>query len=387
MENLIGGRVGDDPAVRHFSAPAQAGIRMTNRAPRPAGGPFLRAAPVIAVAAAIALVLLALSPAGAQVPVQEDSSGEVEYALRKPLAEKSLLLDGAAAGDLLVAVGERGHILQSRDRGATWRQADSVPTRAMLTSVFLHDNRLGWAVGHDATILRTRDGGANWELVYSAPEEQLPLLDIWFKDADNGLAIGAYGYFLTTTDGGDNWTFVEIAAATTEEDLEADPFAYDEGGDYHLNHIARSEAGPLYIAAEAGTAYRSDDGGRTWTTLASPYEGSFFSSLPLDNDSLLLFGLRGHLFRSEDAGESWQRIDSGTQAMLTDGIRLDDGTVVITGLEGTLLVSRDGGRTFSVKAQADRQGYSSVLPLPDGGLILFGEFGVTILPASALEAS
>jgi photosystem II stability/assembly factor-like uncharacterized protein len=340
---------------------------------------------VTVVTAAVALVLaaLALPPAYSQ----EESAAEVEYALRKPLAEKSLLLDGAAAGDLLVAVGERGHILHSRDQGVTWTQADSVPTRAALTAVFLHDNQLGWAVGHDATIVRTRDGGANWDLVYSAPEEELPLLDVWFEDADNGVAIGAYGHYLATSNGGDSWSFVTIAAATAEEDLEADPFAYDEGGDYHLNHIARSETGPLYIAAEAGTAYRSDDQGKTWTTLEPPYEGSFFSSLPLDNDSLLLFGLRGHLFRSDDAGETWRQLDSGTQAMLTDGTRLQDGTVVIIGLEGTLLVSRDGGETFTFKGQADRQGYSSVLPLPGGGLILFGEFGVTILPASELGAS
>ncbi|NIN72690.1 MAG: sialidase, partial [Gemmatimonadetes bacterium] len=49
-----------------------------------------------------------------------------------------------------------------------------------------------------------------------------------------------------------------------------------------------------------------------WTTLPSPYEGSFFGTLPLEGDSLLLFGLRGHLFRSDDAGESWEEIPTGT---------------------------------------------------------------------------
>ncbi len=308
-----------------------------------------------------------------------------ESALRKPLAEKSLLLDGAVSGELLVAVGERGHILSSRDGGASWRQADSVPTRAMLTAVFLQDEEVGWAVGHDATVLRTRDGGANWDLVYSAPEEELPLLDVWFRDVQNGVAIGAYGYFLRTADGGESWSLAELAVADTDEEgVEEDPFAYDAGGDYHLNHIARSDAGRIYIAAEAGTAYRSDDEGENWTELPSPYEGSFFSSLPLEGDSLLLFGLRGHLFRSDDAGETWRALDAGTQAMLTDGVRLPDGTVVIVGLEGTILVSRDGGETFSLDAQPDRQAYSSVLSLADGRLALFGEFGVTLLSADEL---
>ena len=59
-----------------------------------------------------------------------------------------------------------------------------------------------------------------------------------------------------------------------------------EGSDYHLNHIARSGTGRLYIAAEAGTIYRSDDDGQTWISLPSPYHGSFFGTLPLENDSL-----------------------------------------------------------------------------------------------------
>lgn len=340
----------------------------------------------------VAALLPILSPAwclaGPNEGTQEADTSEVEYALEKSLAEHSLLLDGAASGDLLVAVGERGHILHSNDGGVTWTQAESVPTRAALTAVSLFDDQLGWAVGHDATILRTSDGGANWELQYSAPEEELPFLDVRFEDADNGVAIGAYGYFLETSNGGEEWVFADFAPTSAEdtEVVEDDPYAYDMGADFHLNHIARSASGRLYIAAEAGSVYSSDDDGTSWTTLPSPYQGSFFSSLPLEGDSLLLFGLRGHLYRSADAGETWDEIDSGTQAILTDGVRLDDGTVVIVGLEGTVLVSRDEGATFTLEAQTDRQGYSSVLPHQDGGIILFGEFGVTILPASALGA-
>lgn len=338
------------------------------------------------LAGSLALLSLAALVLSGQAPVaaQGEEAEAVEYALRKTLASKALLLDGARSGGLLVAVGERGHVLRSEDNGQTWQQADSVPTRETLTAVFLHDERQGWAVGHDATVLRTRDGARNWELVYSAPDEELPLLDAWFRDADNGFVVGAYGYFLATSDGGDSWSSVDLAAGDGSEDLEEDPYAYEDIADFHLNHVARSDSGRLYIAAEAGTAYRSDDEGASWKSLPSPYEGSFFSSLPLDGDSLLLFGLRGHLYRSDDAGETWEEVDSGTQAILTDGIRLADGTIVITGLEGSLLVSRDGGTTFSLKPQADRQGYSSVLEIGDGSLILFGEFGVTVLPASEL---
>jgi photosystem II stability/assembly factor-like uncharacterized protein len=235
----------------------------------------------------------------------------------------------------------------------------------------MHDRELGWVVGHDAVILRTRDGGASWERVHHAPDEERPFLDVWFRDDRHGFAIGAYGYFLVTDDGGETWAPREIGGA----DEAGDDF-YGGGLDYHLNHLAQASSDRLFIAAEAGTVYRSDDGGVNWATLPSPYEGSFFGSLPLDGDSLLLFGLRGHLYRSDDAGESWTPVETSTTAMLTDGIRLADGTVLLAGLSGTLLVSRDGGHSFGLLQREDRLGVSCLLQTDDGGLILIGERGV-----------
>ena len=140
-------------------------------------------------------------------------------AVKAPLAVESLLLDGAVAGSRLVVVGERGHILVSTDDGASWTQAE-VPTRVLLTAVHMHDEHTGWAVGHDAVILRTGDGGETWTLVHQAPEEELPLLDVWFRDERTGFAVGAYGYFLATEDGGETWT-----PRTISED------------DFHLNAL------------------------------------------------------------------------------------------------------------------------------------------------------
>lgn len=323
---------------------------------------------------ALALALLAHGASHAQ----DEGSDDAELALHKPLAARSLLLDAAVAGGRLVAVGERGHVLLSDDQGETWRQARTVPTRAMLTGVFFHDEKLGWAVGHDAVILRSRDGGETWELLYRAPEEERPFFDVWFQDAGHGFALGAYGFFLATSDGGDTWSPRQIGGA--EADDEEDPYGYGYGVDYHLNHIARAESGRLYVAAEAGTVYRSDDGGETWRSLPSPYEGSFFGTLPLDGEAVLLFGLRGHLFRSDDAGESWRPIESDTTAILAAGARLADGTIVVAGGAGALLVSRDGGETFTLTERPDRQALSAVLAAADGSLVLVGEFGVTKIP-------
>ena len=263
------------------------------------------------------------------------------------------------AGSRLVVVGERGHVLLSDDNGASWAQA-RVPVRVLLTAVHMRGERTGWAVGHDATILRTRDGGETWTPVHRAPEEELPLLDVWFRDESVGFAVGAYGYFLATRDGGETWT-----RRTVGED------------DFHLNALIPG-AGKrrLYIAAEAGVVYRSDDGGGSWRRMPSPYTGSWFGGVAPGENEVLLAGLRGHLFRSEDGGESWTRVPTGTAATLTGVARLPSGSIAIVGLEGSVLVSRDGGRSVSSRGLPSREGLSAALPLADGGVLLIGEFGV-----------
>ncbi len=285
------------------------------------------------------------------------AAGDTKPAVQAPLAETTLLLDAAAAGDRVIAVGQRGHILVSRN-GADWQQAQ-VPVRALLTAVHMHDAATGWAVGHDAVILRTDDAGDTWRLAHRAPEEELPLLDVWFRDKETGFAVGAYGYFLATRDGGATWVARAISA-----------------DDFHLNEIVPAGPRRLFIAAEAGVVYRSDDDGATWRETPSPYTGSWYGALALDADQLLLFGLRGHLFRSEDAGEGWTRVTTHTNATLTDAIRLQSGDVVFTGLEGIILTSRDNGRSVSAARLRSRQGITSALALPDGDVLLTGEFGV-----------
>ena len=314
----------------------------------------------------VAVLLVALHAASGASAENEDA---IEWSVEAPLAARSLLLDLAIVDDTAVVVGERGHILISNDGGTTWRQA-KVPTRSTLTGVWFRDKKRGWAVGHDEVIVRTTDGGNSWKRVHWDPEAESPFLDVLFVGESRGFAIGAYGAFFVTVDGGESW----------------DPQPISEGDDAHLNQIARSATGKLYIAAEAGAIYRSDDDGVAWTKLESPYEGSFFGLLPLEGESLLAFGLRGHMLRSDDAGGSWTAIETGTVAMLIAGVRLPDGTVVIAGLGGVMLVSNDGGRTFSLHQQQTRAGIQMVTDAGGGRLLLAGEGGVRQLPVADLVA-
>ena len=316
------------------------------------------------------------------------------FAERAPLASRSLLLSIASVNQRLVAVGERGHILLSDDHGRTWRQAESVPTRALLTGVCFSNFLEGVAVGHDEVILTTRDAGRTWALAHFAPESQQPLLDVVCADR-RVIAIGAYGVYFGSRDGGATWGQKKFAPLAVKpaagrqlatagvgrgpatDAASGDSAADDTARDFHLNKIAAASPNTLYIAAEAGHLYRSDDGGFTWHELPSPYDGSLFGVKPLRGNVVLAYGLRGNLFRSEDAGATWRKVETGTHAMLNDAVSLgtQGDAVAVVGLSGVVLVSRDGGRSFALMQQEDRKGLSAAMSVGADTLVAVGEGG------------
>jgi photosystem II stability/assembly factor-like uncharacterized protein len=327
--------------------------------------------------AAVLALALAVPLAAAD---EEAATAQVRAAEPARLAARGLLIAIAAAGERLVAVGDRGIIVVSDDRGAHWTQAEHVPTQALLTGVCFLDAQHGVAVGHDEVILVTGDGGLHWQRTHYAPEAQRPLLDVWCGSSGQVIAVGAYSAYFTSGDGGKSWRAVKFepvppsagprAAAVQEEGA---------GGGYHLNRIVGASGRRLYIAAEAGHLYASSDEGNSWRALASPYEGSFFGVLPLAGDGLLAFGLRGHLYRSADAGASWQAIDTGTVAMLTGAAALGPDVIAVVGLSGVVLVSRDGGRSFTLEQQPDYSGLSAVFPAREATVAVVGEEGARLI--------
>lgn len=315
-------------------------------------------------------------PAIAQTPKQlggpTPDKAPIEYAVPSALAEKTLLLGVAQAGDRLVTVGHWGHILISEDGGATWRQAKSVPTRTTLTAVYFADAQNGWAVGHDAIVIHTADGGETWEMQYSDPPAETPLLTVWFENATHGIAAGAFSFMIETFDGGKTW---EV------RDLLEDP-----GEDFyqpHLNHIfwGPDRSNQVMIAAEAGYFFRSEDAGKTWAELQTPYDGSFWAGLTSSSGRVFALGMRGNMFRSDDLGDTWTAVETGTDQSLSSGLQLEDGTIIAVGLGGAVLYSSDGGDNFTATIRPSRTGLSAVAKSTEGDVLIFGEQGIVRQPA------
>lgn len=348
----------------------------------------------------------------------------VDYAMQLPGAQHSLLLDIAAAGERLVAVGERGHILVSDDAGVSWRQVE-VPTTAMLTRVSFVDEDRGWAVGHDGNILHSHDGGLSWSLqrdgiaeqvplneartgralarvealeaelaaaveteqedlelaledarwaleqardVMDAPVYAPPLMDVWFASDQQGWASGAYGTLLHTANGGRQWTDWSHKVDNPEE--------------LHLNGVVGDGRGTLYLASEWGAVFVSTSAGEAWEELATGYEGSFFGIIANpETGTVLPYGLLGTIYRSTDQGQTWQATDSGVSASLF-GADYSDGALIFVGQGGTATVSHDDGASFQAMIQTRRDGLYGVVAAGAGRYVAAGQGGSRLLRAN-----
>jgi len=264
-----------------------------------------------------------------------------------PLAAESILNDIEAKGDGYIAVGERGHILLSKD-GKTWKQVPS-PTRAMLNRVHFIDANNGWIVGHDGVVLRSTDGGQSWQLKHYESEWGKPFYDSQFTSPTTGIVAGSNGRALSTTDGGETWT--EITNPV-----------FDTG--FNIYGLGALSPTTMIVAGERGMLGRTLDGGETWDMLVPPYIGSYFGVLPTGEFSAILFGLQGRIYYAADvrtlpaledpstydpfvfenitdpeklAEMGWELVQTPVQQSLFGGTLYGNGNAVYVGVDGTVV--------------------------------------------------
>lgn len=320
--------------------------------------------------------------------------------------------------DLVVAAGgfagDSGGVLRSTDGGRSWDvvdetlffsgqhapDQDAVPTGHPRGTgrLLLWVDEVLFAATFDDGLHRSTDGGRTWELV-GFDERYL-----------RGLALHPDGRLLVATHGHGLWTVTDPTGSAESAPVEGAPteleeVAVDDDGTVLVaagrdglwtwqpggawEQVAEHETTWATVAIGGGRWFagshfpdrvdgvrepgvlRSDDGGRTWTHVASgssldldvrgsaghrwwvaqaqdrilPDGGDWtagqFAVDPTDPDHVLLAGRAG-VWASADGGITWQPSVLGLQATVHDGTAVAaDGRIAITNTDHRLLVSDD----------------------------------------------
>jgi len=276
-------------------------------------------------------------------------------------ARKAITIGLAAAGNRLVAVGERGVILLSDDHGRSWRQAPS-PVSVTLTAVDFANEKLGWTVGHSGVVLHTRDGGETWnkqfdgilaaqaiadrvekitanmneddawplqdyasQMVQDGPDK--PFLDVLFRDESEGFIIGAFGLAFYTRDAGKNWQ----------------PW-FDQIENPELLHLYKlsTNGKSVVMVGEQGLYLRADGPVRQFVQHQTPYSGSFFTVAPLRSGDWLLAGLRGNAFIHSPADDHYQQLQVDSEITINDSFAVAEDRVLLVNQAGNIYQAQVG---------------------------------------------
>lgn len=317
-------------------------------------------------------------------------------AIPSRLAVTSPFQGVALAGNRLVAVGARGHIVVSDDMGKNWRQV-SVPVSCDLTAVFFPSPKLGWAVGQWGVVLHTTDGGETWvkqwdgkqateiALRYyeaqqgAAAESTLlklksqvkwnvsrSLLDVYFENDNVGYVVGTFNRIFRTEDGGKTWTpLIDRIENPTE---------------FHLYSI-RGMDGRIFITGEKGMVWQFDPKTLRSVARQTPYGGTLFGVVIDRPPYVAAFGMRGSVLYSADDGKTWKKLSltdsSGAEleAGISAGTLMPDGRMILVSQVGDVLISDDHANSFRDLKLPTATPYYGLAAISDKTIALVGPKG------------
>ena len=193
--------------------------------------------------------------------------------------------------------------------------------------------------GHHNGVMRSDDGGRTWR----------PLVDRRGFDAmqlasagpgnPRRIYLAGHDVFQASDDGGATWRPVEHNLP---------------GTDIHQFALNPNDASRLTAVVVGFGAFRSGDGGRTWTRLASqpPDDVTALASAGGSPETLYVGTARSGVLRSSDEGQSWTSVsgaassDATFRSVLALAVDPSDRRVLYAGTENGLAKSTDGGSNW-----------------------------------------
>ncbi|NYG60417.1 photosystem II stability/assembly factor-like uncharacterized protein [Nocardioides daedukensis] len=238
-----------------------------------------------------------------------------------------------------------GEVYAGSEPAAVWHSTDSGETFSLLRGLWDHPHRTEWAAGF---------GGQAFHTVLPHPTR-----------TGSVLAALSTGGVYASDDHGESW---EPRNAGIRADFLPEGEQYPVFGQC-VHKVARHPERPERLYAQNhGGVYRSDDEGRSWTSIAEGLPADFGFPIvvhPREPDTIFVFpinggearyppGGRARVWRSRDAGESWHESGDGLPETFHVGVMRDamsaddhDRTGLYLGARnGTVWCSTDDGDSW-----------------------------------------
>jgi photosystem II stability/assembly factor-like uncharacterized protein len=241
------------------------------------------------------------------------------------------------AGDLGCRGSNNKPLYRSVDGGRTWQ---SVTDRGCGFTFDAGRNTLyRIQSGNNVSVLRSQDGGKTWAqgAGLSRGNEVIRDYSVGVNPSKQEilLYVDQPPYVFSSSDAGATWQGTTGIPRITQARFF---FGYDQGQTVHA--LGRG-------------AYRSNDGGKSWTACAPiDYASATYSKLAIDprNNKRILVGIpEGGVVVSQDGCNSWQSSNAGLENLTVNSVAIDPKNPdrVYAGTDGGAYVSFDGGKNWN----------------------------------------
>jgi photosystem II stability/assembly factor-like uncharacterized protein len=241
------------------------------------------------------------------------------------------------------AVGDKGIVIVSSDKGATWKKQD-IGSETPIQAIFFVNDKEGWAAGDGGAVLVTKNGGDKWDKQNTGITEKIR--SIFFANNTEGYAVGDAGKIISTKDGGVSWT---AQTGGTNQALESVHFAPPRAGQVLVQNG--------WAVGGGGAITHTSNGSKSnWlpqtSKVTDPLYGVFFA----DETRGWVVGKSGSILRTTNGGDTWgsSAAAAAQGKNLYDIFFINTATGWTVGSAGKMMYTLDGAKWEAITNESTK---------------------------------